>query len=451
MKLKSKTILLSLCLSIAACEAETTLKPTATGIPGQTPATSQSATQTASQSASVAPTAEPSVAPTPAPTLTPTPVPIPMPSPSTTIAPKAYTTIYTIAGTGQEGDPDTDLQASKISFRDVFALTLDSKKNLYVSINNKILRISDEIKIVDATPYRNVSEWVTDVSQPQGLAVDSHDNLYISDTLNHRILKVTTDKKMSVIAGSLSSPGFTGDGSPAINALLNQPAGICFDKAGNLYIADRGNHKIRKIDASTEKISTVAGGAEIGTIISHSYPKSSLPLNPTPSPIEVITEGTLAGFSGDGGAAVNAKLDSPVSVAVDANNNVYLVDANNRIRKIDDKGIITTIAGTGSKGYNSDMADKPATTVHLNLPQALFVSPLDKLLYITDTKNNCIRRINPDGGINTIAGNLRADDGIGDYSPPLNGSIAQPNVLTIDKDGIIYLYDSGHKRIRVLK
>ena len=158
---------------------------------------------------------------------------------------------------------------------------------------------------------------------PVGVAVDAQGNVYIADRTNCRIRKVDISGIITTIAGT-GSFGFSGDGGPATSAQISYPEAIAVDLAGNIYIADYSNNRIRKVNTSGI-INTVAGSAGIG------------------------------GFSGDGGAATSAKLFAPCGVAVDASGNIYIVDAaNRRVRKVNNSGIITTVAGTGTNGFSGD-------------------------------------------------------------------------------------------------
>ena len=154
------------------------------------------------------------------------------------------------------------------------------------------------------------------------MALDAAGNLYIADTGNNRIRKVDSAGTISTIAGT-GERGFGGDGGPAGGAQLDWPYGVATDAAGNLYITDTQNDRIRKVD-SAGTISTIAGTGE-------------------------------RGFGGDGGPAVQAQLQSPNGVALDGAGNLYIADTrNNRIRKVDSAGTISTIAGTGERGFGGD-------------------------------------------------------------------------------------------------
>jgi sugar lactone lactonase YvrE len=194
---------------------------------------------------------------------------------------------------------------------------------------------------------------------PQGVAVDSSDNVYIADTTNNRIRKVTYSTDIiSTIAGN-GTAGYTGDGNTATSAELNNPYGVAMDTSGNIYIADTYNNRIRKVTTSTGKISTIAGN---GT----------------------------AGFLGDNGAATGAEVYLPTGVAVDASGNVYIADyGNNRVRKVTvSTGVISTVAGNGTGGFAGDNGS--ATSAKLYRPAGVALDSSGNL-YIADAYNNRVR------------------------------------------------------------
>jgi sugar lactone lactonase YvrE len=245
-----------------------------------------------------------------------------------------------------------------------------------------------------------------------GVAVDSKGNLFISHRSKNRIRVVGQDRIITTIAGN-GRAGFSGDNGPALKASLNFPAGLCHDQEGNLYVADRNNHRVRRIDLSGV-ITTIAGTG-------------------TPD------------WGGDGGPAVEAHLNYPSDLVCDGKGNLYISDrSNNRIRKVDSKGIISTIAGLGLPEFGGDFG--PATEAFLKYP---FGIDLDKKgnLYIADRGNNRIRKVDPQGIITTVAG-----DGThffaGDYGPATRASLAYPTDVVADNSGNLYIADRNNNRIR---
>ena len=196
------------------------------------------------------------------------------------------------------------------------------------------------------------------------MAVDAAGYLYIADYYNHRIRRVDPSGIITTIAGS-GEQGFSGDGGPAVEAMMSAPKGVAVDTAGNLYIADYFNNRIRRVDPSGI-ISTFAGTGE-------------------------------RGFAGDSGPAVEAQLAGLSGVAVDAADNLYIADQqNNRIRRVDPSGTISTVAGTGERGFTGDSG--PAVEARLDGPRGVALDAAGNL-YITDEGNQSIRRVNPSGTI----------------------------------------------------
>lgn len=253
------------------------------------------------------------------------------------------------------------------------------------------------------------------LNQPLGLTVDAQGNLYIADTLNHRIRKVDVEGRITTAAGN-GREGYSGDGGPALEASLSRPVGLTLDAEGNLYIADVFNHRIRKVDTQG-RISTVAGNGE-------------------------------AGFGGDGGPAVQASLFRPRDVAVDETGNLYIADTdNNRIRRVGGDGIITTIAGTGDMGFSGDGG--PATEARLNLPRSVAVDSTG-CLFISDMGNLRIRQVNREGIIITVVGN--GEFGFsGDGGPATQARLGLPRGVRLDSSGAIYIADLDNHRVRVVR
>ncbi len=249
---------------------------------------------------------------------------------------------------------------------------------------------------------------------PEGAVLDAAGNLFIADFVNNRIRKVTTNGIITTVAGN-GSPGYNGDGVPATNATV-RPAGVAVDVNGNLFIADWNNHRIRKVDTNGT-ITTVAGNG---------------------SP----------GFSGDGGPATSASLAFVEAVAVDGSGNLFIADMdNNRIRKVDTNGIITTVAGKGPAVYGSYSGDGgPATNANLNAPYGVAVDAAGNL-FIADMDNNRIRKVDTNGIITTVAGN-GSPDYSGDGGPATNACLDAPYGMTVDAFGNLFFADSWNDRIR---
>jgi uncharacterized protein (TIGR03437 family) len=248
---------------------------------------------------------------------------------------------------------------------------------------------------------------------PAGVAVDSAGNLYIADQNNYRIRKVSNGV-ITTVAGN-GTHGFSGDNGPATSAQLNlynggYPIGIAVDSAGNLYISDSGNLRIRKV--SNGVITTVAGN---GT----------------------------QGFSGDNGPATSAELNQPEGIAADSAGNLYIADwQNSRIRKVAN-GVITTVAGNGTRGFSGDGG--PATSAQLSYPQGVAVDSAGNL-YIADTSNSSIRKV-ANGVITTVAGNETFGFS-GDNGPATSAQLNGPTGVAVDSAGDLYIGDQLNQRIR---
>jgi len=319
----------------------------------------------------------------------------------------------------------------------------------------------------------NIPAISAELNAPTFVALDGLGNYYISDWQNNRIRKVNTSGIITTIAGT-GTPGLSGDGGPATNAKIWTPAGLKFDKYGNLYFADESNSCVRRIDTSGI-ITTIAGTGAYG-FSGDGNPATSAKLY-APHDIAIDDSGnvyiaddenncvrkvnsagiisTIAGIggmrgnSGDGGQATAATLNSPYGITLDGSSNIYVTDYdNNNIRKINTGGIISTIAGTGYAGYSGD--GNPATASELHAPAGIAVDKNGNI-YIGDALNYRVREINfSEGGIiTTIAGNGLITYG-GDDGPATAAGIL-PVGVTIDNNGSIYIADFGHSRIRYIK
>ncbi len=327
--------------------------------------------------------------------------------------------ISTIAGTGAAGFGGDGGAATSAVMDYPTGLAIDGSGNFYIAdaLNQRIRKIAGTT--ISTIAGNGVSSYSgnggparnAQMNSPQGVAVDTAGNLYIADTGNNVVRKVGKDGNIVTFAGN-GAAGNGGDGGSATSAQLKTPQGIAVDSAGNVYIADSGNARVRKVD-SGGNISTVAGN---GT----------------------------AGYGGDGGAAGTAQFNTPTAVAVDAAGNVYIADFNNnRIRKVSSGGTITTIAGNGYAGYRGDGG--PATSAQLNGPQGVAVDSAGNI-YIADTGNNVIRLVNTTGLISTIAGNGLAGYS-GDGGTATQAQIGNPSSVSVDTPGNLYMAD-GSTRVR---
>lgn len=286
--------------------------------------------------------------------------------------------ITTIAGNGSPIISANGGAATATSIGKPLAVAVDSKGTVYIATANQVLVIDSKGNI---SPYVNASDAVgftgdgqaataAELHLPQGLAIDSADNLYIADTYNHRIRKVTADRVISTVAGSgpvspASNGSFGGDGGLATAANLAYPYGIAFDNSGNLLIADTKNFVIRKVDSKTGKISTIAG---------------------TPS---------KQGFGGDLGLATAALLTNPVSVAPDIAGNLFITDVGNEVvRIVDALGVISTVSGNGKIGFSGDGG--PAVSAQMDIPWGVLTDPSGNV-WITDQYNHRVRKLTPSG------------------------------------------------------
>jgi sugar lactone lactonase YvrE len=245
-----------------------------------------------------------------------------------------------------------------------------------------------------------------------GIAIDPNGNIYISHRSQNRVRKIDQNGIVSTIAGN-GHAKFSGDGGLAKNASLNFPAGLAFDTAGNLYIADRNNHRVRRIDPNGI-ITTIAGDG-------------------------------APNYTADNIKATESSLHFPSDVAVDKFGQIYISDrSNNRIRKVDSQGIITTYAGIGVASYGGDFG--PADEAFLKFPFGITFDNQGNL-FVADRGNNRIRKIDPDGIIYTVAGTglfaIR-----GDYGPAKQADLAFPTDVTSDNKGNIYIADRNNNRIR---
>jgi sugar lactone lactonase YvrE len=246
---------------------------------------------------------------------------------------------------------------------------------------------------------------VAELRFPRGVAVDPGGNLFIADWGNHRVRRVDAETGVITTVAGTVRKGFSGDGGPATSAELRFPFGVAVDGAGNLFIADSGNHRIRRVDAGTGIITTVAGTGD-------------------------------RGFQGDGGSATRAQLAGPQGLVVDGTGNLFIADRDNsRVRRVDAAtGVITTVAGTSVFGFSGDGG--PATNAQIMSPGGVAVDRTGNL-FIADTGNDRIRRVDwKTGVITTVA------------EPTVISAIQDPQGVAVDGAGNLYIANLGNHLIR---
>lgn len=315
--------------------------------------------------------------------------------------------ILTYAGTGDQRSSGDGGPATAATFGGIEDLAVGSDGALYIADG-----FSENVRVV--RPDGIVEEVTADVWRPSGVDVDADGNVYVADTNFDRIVRISLDGQQTTVAGVKDEQAYGGDGGPATEALLATPEDVAVGGDGSVYIADTGNHRIRKVDPSGI-ITTIAG---------------------TGSP----------GFLGDGGPATDALLARPGSIAVDADDNVYVVDYDNsRIRRIDSSGTITTFAGNDD-GTFEPMADgSQAGDVSFEEVSELIVDR-DGNVYANPVR--VIVRITPDGMVTVVAGGgIESNDGV----PALQAMIQADQALAIDPtDGTLYVTDLN-TRVRAVE
>jgi uncharacterized protein (TIGR03437 family) len=339
-------------------------------------------------------------------------------------APTAFT-INTIIGTGTAGATGDGAAAKDATINFATAMARGTNGTLYIAdtFNNRIRSVQSDgvIRTVVGTGTRGFSgdgaaATAALISPPYGVAVDAAGNVYFSDSLNNIVRKVSATGTITKLAGS-GVQGFGGDGGNAVDALLNLPTSVAVDAAGNVYVSDTQNHRVRKI-TTDGKIATVlgtgqpnfSGDGEVGTLATIYHPEGlSLDsagnlfvadtfnhrirkMSNTGIVTTVAGNGTTA-FRGDGGQAKSASLYYPRGVFVDASGQILIADTfNNRIRMVTENGVIRTIAGNGRFSAVGDGG--PATFAEFRFPRAVLGNGAGGYL-VLDTDNQRIRQLNP--------------------------------------------------------
>jgi len=327
--------------------------------------------------------------------------------------------ITTVAGGGSSGLGDGSL-ATYASLDFPYGAAFDANGNLYIAdmYDKRIREVTTSGMITTVAGNGNITfggdggpATSASLYYPSGVAFDAVGNLYIADQIHNRIRKVAGNGIITTVAGN-GGGGYFGDEGVATNANLNNPTGVALDSVGNLYISDQNNERIRKV-TTNGIIMTVAGN---GT----------------------------GKFAGDGGAATNASLWYPTGVVLDAFGNLYIADNdNNRIRMVQTNGIITTVAGGGSSGLGDGGA---ATNASLHYPSGVNLDIYGNL-YIADYSNSRIRKVATNGIITTVAGNGSSGYN-GDGEAATNAELYFPAGVSLDASGNLYIADRNNNRLR---
>ncbi|MCW3094164.1 MAG: hypothetical protein JWP81_5233 [Ferruginibacter sp.] len=382
--------------------------------------------------------------------------------------------VSTVAGNGGAGFSGDWSLATQAQIYRPNNVAVDLNGNLFISSNARVRKVTTSTGIIKTVAGNGSGGYGGDggpVSKaqfyhPVGVATDRLGNIFFVDRENHRIRKITNTGIITTFAGN-GKPGFSGDGSQAAAARLNLPTSIAADAAGNVFITDYGNARIRKV-ASNGIISTIAGTGVTGyngdgpalltkifgpdgitvdrsgnVIFADQFNMRIRKVTPAGTVVTIAGNGT-AGFNGDGGSALLASLNWPKDVKIDRAGNLFIADRrNNRIRKVSTSGIITTVAGNGVAGYSGDNGNALLASFD---PGAIAIDSLGNI-YIADSDHERIRKVNTSGIITMFAGRgpLYGDGGL-----VTAALIHTPTAIAINAVGSIFVADYDNHRIRVI-
>ncbi len=334
--------------------------------------------------------------------------------------------IIAFAGTGTQGWSGNNGPALNARLNRPRGIHKDGAGNVYIADrSNHQIRYVDfatdniyavaGVGTVSGYNCNDCNPLAATMDSPEGVFIDNLGDVYIADTSNHIVRKVIAGGNIVNVAGRPGNQGSSGDGGPATSARLRSPEDVALDSNGDIYIADTGNCRIRKVDAATSIITTYAG---TGT----------------------------CGYNGDGAAATTRRIRSPGQLAFDSNGNLYVADTgNDRIRRIDKiTGIITTVAGGGAGGDGG-----LAVNAQLNNPEGIAVNSFGTM-YIADSSNNRIRRVDATTGIITAHAGTGTQGNTGDGGLATDARLNRPRRLTAydDVDGHLIIADTNNNRIR---
>ncbi len=334
--------------------------------------------------------------------------------------------IQTVVGTGVEGYAGDGGLATNALIGEAYGCTFDTENNLYIcdGRNHTVRQIDSGSWIIKTIAGTGMSGYSGDggpateatMDNLYSLAVDKNHDIYIVDRFNAAIRKVDSNSGIITTVAGTGVAGYGGDGGPGTNAQMKEPNDCFLDGNGGLLIADIQDQRIRRLDLTTDIITTIAGNGEKRR-------------------------------SGDGGPANQASLMGPRAVCMDNLGNIYIAEREgNGVRKIDTDGIISTYAGTGEFGYSGD--NNLASLATWGAPKALRCDH-DNNLIVVDTENNAVRQIDFRSKlVSTIAGGHQGGDGDGGYA--IYAGLERPHGCGIDRQGNLYIADGINHRVRVV-
>jgi sugar lactone lactonase YvrE len=371
--------------------------------------------------------------------------------------------ICTLAGTGIAGLTPDGRPASETDLYSPMDMVLGPDGLVYLlDWNNHRVRVIDangEIQTVagsgligDGPPGPALESAF---NHPTEIAFDDAGRMFVAAWHNSRIKMVDLGSSTLLDFAGTGARAYRGDGGPAETSVLDLPASVAFGPEGNLFVMDQANQVIRKI-AEDGTITRFAGICIVGEPVAGQEPHKLGETDKFGWRAEDATQACQAGYGGDGGLATEARISQPVGqaaepaggITVDSEGNLYFADSgNNRIRMIDAEGIITTVAGTGERGYSGDGG--PATEALLNNPVDVEVAA-DGSIYIADTYNSCIRCVGPDGVIRSVAGTCGSSGFDGDGGDASNALLDRPYGIELDANKNLYIADTYNQRIRLV-
>ena len=334
--------------------------------------------------------------------------------------------IQTIAGTGEAGHSGDGGPAERALINDPFMCDFDQQGNMYFgqAKGHTLRRVDAATGVITTIAGTGAEGYSGDggpasqatVNQIYSLCVDANGDIYIVDRLNAAIRKIEASTGIITTVAGTGDPGYSGDGGPGNRAELVEPNDIFLDGKGGVLIADIQDQRVRRLDLGTGIITTFAGNGEKVR-------------------------------SGDGNPATQASFFGSRAVCMDSRGNTYVSEREGHgVRKIDANGIMSTFAGTGEKGYSGDGG--PAIASTWNGPKAIRCDHHDNII-VVDTENHAIRRIDSvTGVVTTVAGGQLGSEG--DGGNPTAAGLARPHGCAVDRDGNLYIADSNNNRVRVV-